>query len=805
VKFPQSPSALKGEVSLAGIIIASGVNLNAQATIGDYKGFCPFHEDDTTPNFNVSGGDDEQRYKCWACQARGDVYDFLQRYEGIDFPTAVQKVRDYRDAGGLPAPSATVKHIANIAELQGILDRADGERQVLPELLVERAIAVPEPFLRSEFDVRADNATVYIPHYNAQHQLTGIKKRWHLDWKPKAIAGSDLTALYGCWRDKGRPDVILCEGESDTWLLSYLYKDEDYDVLGLPHGARYPMPEWLDVLRGRTVTLILDADIAGRDAVRQWAQYSPMPATLRVAILPDGSDANSAGAAMVRQAVTEARSVVDPTSLQLRTDGGVYSTMNAQGNVITVSDFVFDPQRLITMADNFIYEVHVAGKANIQYISGEDMSSTSRMRTWTTRRLLAWKGNDRNLADLIELIKFQSITVPGVQGVDVVGLHDGVFVLPSEVIGASGWGYVPPENDVHWEEKLRIVSKPWDTRMLSQLALLHDKRVITPILGWVAAAPLRSLFSNFPILTVTGGAGWGKTTLIRTVLEAFGFWTASAVTMTGSTPHAIMSYAGSTNAFPVWVDEYRPGARQDTKQTLDQVIRDAWDGASTIKGGMYDSRMKIKSMPSCAPLLVSGEDAFSDTAQIERMVMIDIPKEGRSKDALGAVRKLHTEGFGRVYLTWLVRQIRSGNLPTPPSMLDRPSQCVASIQYGYSLLQDFCIDVCGYQLEPAFDGSECVRLQSDTQGLPAYLEAVQLAVGLKDDQDNYIVAIEADGTGYIKPQSLVKWTERHTDLKLPGSSRAFTRWMEKEFGAVTCDHPVHRRCLKVPNLRERLT
>ncbi len=805
MKLPASPSELKAEVSLAGIIMACGVSLNCESIDGKYKGFCPFHDDEVTPNFEVNGGGDQQRYRCRACMKHGDVFDFLQEYELLDFPAAMQKVQDYRDAGGLPAPSATVKHFATEEELQAVLTAAGGTQQVLPELLSERGIEVPEPYIRAEFNVTADNATVYIPHYTVDGKLVGVKKRWHLDWTPKAMAGSSLThQLYACWRDKGRPDVIICEGESDTWLTSYLYRDEDVDVLGLPSGVRYPEEEWLNTLRGRNVTLLFDADKAGRGAVRQWAQYSPMPCRLSVAILPDGSDANSAGPALVRQAVTEARSVVDPTSLQLRTDGGVYSTLNAQGNAVILSDFVFIPQRLITMADNFIYEVKVPGKANIQFISGEDMSSTSRMRTWATRRLLAWKGSDRNLADLIELIKFQSITVPGVQGVDVVGLHNGVFVLPTEVIGASGWGYVPPENDVHWEEKLRIVNEHWDTRLLASLAQLHDARVITPILGWVAAAPLRSLFSNFPILTVTGGAGWGKTTLIRTVLESFGFWTASAVTMTGSTPHAIMSYAGSTNAFPVWVDEYRPGARPDTKQALDQVIRDAWDGASTIKGGMYDSRMKIKSMPSCAPLLVSGEDAFSDTAQIERMVMIDMPKLGRSKDALATVRQLNNAGFGRVYLTWLVQQIHEGNLPTPPAMLDRPAQCVAAIEYGYSLLQEFCIAACSYQLEPAFDGSDCIKLQTDTQHLPAYLEAVQLAEGLMDEQNNYIVALDNEGNGYIKPQSLVKWAEKHTDLKLPGSSRAFTRWMSKEFGAVSFDHPVHRRCLKVPNLKEAI-
>ena len=48
----------------------------------NYKALCPFHSE-KTPSFMVS--QELQIYKCFGCGEGGDVYDFLQKYEGMDF------------------------------------------------------------------------------------------------------------------------------------------------------------------------------------------------------------------------------------------------------------------------------------------------------------------------------------------------------------------------------------------------------------------------------------------------------------------------------------------------------------------------------------------------------------------------------------------------------------------------------------------------------------------------------------------------------------------------------------------------
>ena len=67
------------------------------AVIGDYttlrragrsfKGLCPFHTE-RTPSFTCTP--EGNFFHCFGCGASGDIYDFLQRVEGMDFPEAVE-------------------------------------------------------------------------------------------------------------------------------------------------------------------------------------------------------------------------------------------------------------------------------------------------------------------------------------------------------------------------------------------------------------------------------------------------------------------------------------------------------------------------------------------------------------------------------------------------------------------------------------------------------------------------------------------------------------------------------------------
>lgn len=54
---------------------------------GNFKGRCPFHNE-KTPSFFVSP--DRGNYYCFGCQAKGDIFTFVQEFEGLDFIGALK-------------------------------------------------------------------------------------------------------------------------------------------------------------------------------------------------------------------------------------------------------------------------------------------------------------------------------------------------------------------------------------------------------------------------------------------------------------------------------------------------------------------------------------------------------------------------------------------------------------------------------------------------------------------------------------------------------------------------------------------
>ncbi len=70
-------------------IIGEYVELKRQGS--DYRGPCPFHQG-TNRNFSVSAK--KAMYYCFVCKESGDVFKFLQKRLGLDWPSAVRAVAE---------------------------------------------------------------------------------------------------------------------------------------------------------------------------------------------------------------------------------------------------------------------------------------------------------------------------------------------------------------------------------------------------------------------------------------------------------------------------------------------------------------------------------------------------------------------------------------------------------------------------------------------------------------------------------------------------------------------------------------
>ena len=64
----------------------------------NYNGLCPFHSE-KSPSFSVNVS--RQRYYCFGCHEKGDVFAFIQKIENVSFPEAVKTVAI---KAGIPLP-----------------------------------------------------------------------------------------------------------------------------------------------------------------------------------------------------------------------------------------------------------------------------------------------------------------------------------------------------------------------------------------------------------------------------------------------------------------------------------------------------------------------------------------------------------------------------------------------------------------------------------------------------------------------------------------------------------------------------
>lgn len=79
-------------------VVAQYVRLKRHGSSGRYVGLCPFHSE-KTPSFYVNGN--LQFYKCFGCDAAGDVYKFVMEMEGLTFPEALKSLAE---RFGIPMP-----------------------------------------------------------------------------------------------------------------------------------------------------------------------------------------------------------------------------------------------------------------------------------------------------------------------------------------------------------------------------------------------------------------------------------------------------------------------------------------------------------------------------------------------------------------------------------------------------------------------------------------------------------------------------------------------------------------------------
>jgi len=302
--FDDLRAALRERVHITDLLQARGVPVRPNGR-GGGTALCPFH-DDHRPSLSIyrSRRDDAERFRCWSCGSRGDVFDFVQTL--LDYPDHTATLRALATEHHLPW---TEHHEPASSD---ILDRAAqfyADRLTAPVLRYMAERGFPEAFVRQRSigyapvsssrdllvrqlrgaaksngtrllqeaieaglvvqdnaggvrDFFASETQGYILFPNVVHgRVVDLQGRAY-PTPPRRSAYLNLPApirhLYNAG-DAGQRAVILCEGIPDT--LSVLVAGlKEMGACGL-YGTSGWQPVWLPLFRkARRVYVALDRD-----------------------------------------------------------------------------------------------------------------------------------------------------------------------------------------------------------------------------------------------------------------------------------------------------------------------------------------------------------------------------------------------------------------------------------------------------------------------------------------------------------------------------------------------------------------
>jgi hypothetical protein len=164
------------------------------------------------------------------------------------------------------------------------------------------------------------------------------------------------------------------------------------------------------------------------------------------------------------------------------------------------------------------------------------------------------------------------------------------------------------------------------------------------MVGWFSACHLRThlmhLYSQFPVLAVSGQAGSGKSATVGLISWLNGtdyFSRDSGVNVSSITPYAALEYAASTTTVPRVMEEYNKSKiRQEYYKFVGEMIKASWNSETMLRGGLADKTKKrgrtggiVHEIPITSPLVVISEQELEMPALRERSLMIHLSKSLR--------------------------------------------------------------------------------------------------------------------------------------------------------------------------------
>jgi len=169
----------------------------------NWRGLCPFHGE-KTPSFFVS--EEMQRYKCFGCGETGDVFNFLEKYEGMTFSEAL---RYLADRGGITL--AEYKPSAADQQRDQLLEVLNLAKEYYHYLLTEHKTGQKARDYHQQRGTTKDSLKLFqlgysLPAWDGLIKYLHHKKKYDLD---KLVEAGLVIKRKGRYYDRFRDRVMF--------------------------------------------------------------------------------------------------------------------------------------------------------------------------------------------------------------------------------------------------------------------------------------------------------------------------------------------------------------------------------------------------------------------------------------------------------------------------------------------------------------------------------------------------------------------------------------------------------------------
>lgn len=421
-----------------------------------------------------------------------------------------------------------------------------------------------------------------------------------------------------------------------------------------------------------------------------------------------------------------------------------------------------------------------------------------------------WMGTDLMTKKLLTQLQGELSEADVLQATSVIGRHGDAWVAPGG--GFTANGELPELQFVSQGEGHPPLAFPLELNdesyksllesMLQFLPYINRPEALAPSLFWHMAAiqktALAAIDVRFPHLMLFGTRGSGKTSLVEQVFQRMVGYTRPMAFDCDTTQFALLTLFGTTNSIPVSLKEFRSGRK--SRQLL-RYLREAYDLGMDRRG---QKDQTVRTYPLLMPVVLDGEDAVEEPANLERMIIVNLVPE-HIIDGTTAYRAF--QGYTRLDLRMFPGryvQFCLGQPLTKDSFIvyEREARALSTIALPARIMSNFAVLCYGRDLLRRFLGLYGLELPPALAEDSALIESLgfvfstrsgRTSLGVDGFVEDLVNEVAAHGGQHFnwryEPDDGVLWVHLKS---------AYNWWLEKSArrGSDVLSHAAIRQQLK---------